>query len=62
MSANVLRAGGQPFPFFCVECANGWMIPLQYVNTKEQVWLFRVADPSRFWKGRVLFLPLYRQR
>ena len=35
MSANVLRAGGQPFPLFCVECANGWIISLQYVNTKE---------------------------
>jgi hypothetical protein len=31
--------------------AYGWIIPLQYVNTEELVWLSRVPHPMRVSKG-----------
>jgi hypothetical protein len=40
-----------PFAFFLLTNAHSWMIPLQYVNAEELVWLFRVPDPL-VWKGR----------
>jgi hypothetical protein len=34
----------KPFTPFLLTNAHGWMIPLQYVNAEELVWLFRVPD------------------
>ena len=33
------------------------MIPLRYVNPEELLWLFRVADPFGFLKGRAFDFP-----
>jgi hypothetical protein len=40
----------RPFVFFLLPNASDWIIPLQYVNAEELVWLFRVADPFGFKK------------
>ena len=41
-----------PFDFFQSTRTHGWMIPLQYVNFEGLIWLLRVPDSSRSWKGR----------
>jgi len=37
-----------PFALFLLTNPHRCMIPLQYVNAEELVWLFRVADPFGF--------------